>query len=74
MNGFDVALILLAMIGGFIGGTMLSRSYWHLVYRRYTQEMTAQYTFLLNKFGLRKNSNGVWEMSNEDGTWTKQIK
>lgn len=74
MDGFTSALILLAMIGGFIGGTLLSRSYWQLVYRRYTNEMTKQYVFLLNKFGLRKNSSGVWEMSDENGTWFRQDK
>jgi len=71
MDAFYGAIILLALIGGFVGGTFLSRGYWILVYRRYSQEMNNQYMLLLNKFGLKRNSNGVWEMHNEDGTWIK---
>jgi len=74
MDTFFAAIVLLALIGGFVGGTILSRSYWILVYRRYTNEVKAQYVHLLKKFGLKQNSNGVWEMHNEDGTWIKQVK
>lgn len=63
---------LLGLIGGFFGGTLVCRQYWIQVYRKFAVEVSSQYKSILETFGIYKNSNGNWEMKNEEGLWLRK--
>jgi len=64
MTNSNGIFILIGAVMGFVCGTLVSRNYWMLTYRTYTEEMTKQYCSLLEKFGVQKNSDGYWEIKN----------
>ena len=60
MTNSSGLFLLIGIIGGFIGGTLVTRNYWISTYRIYTEEIVKQYSSLLNKFGIYKNDDGLW--------------
>ena len=68
----SVLMMSVAAIGGFIGGTFLTRGFWLQVYKIHNDTIVEQYTYLLKKFGITKGNNGVWKMTNTEGVWVRK--
>jgi len=66
--------IIIGILGGFIAGTLVSRQYWIQTYKYYTEEINRQYVYLLDKFGIYKNSTGYWELKKDDNIWVRRQK
>lgn len=64
--------MIIGILGGFIAGTLVSRQYWIQTYKYYTDEVNKQYIYLLNNFGIYKNSAGCWEMKKNDNIWIRR--